>query len=115
MTDPAAMLRLLLRGGLVLRLYRVFNSDEPRELKAADYQPITLQEKDWTLDGAQAGTEQTWDFKGATDEIAGWMLTDADAGLQLATQAFADGPYQLKRLGGTIRVTVTLALAAKET
>ena len=108
-------LELLIRSGLVLRLFAVDREPKAshtlehyREPEGGGYAPIHLPLDGWAFgkDGA-AYPRQTFVFSGEAGQIYGWLITSQD-GIVMEAEQFRGGPHKIARRGDRIEVVPKL-------
>ncbi len=107
-----AVLRLITRGGLTLRLFT--NDVDPRagkrcpkltEAERADYRPVPLKPERWVIALGRADyPEVAWSFNGPAGTFYGWYVTAGDSAEVVQAGRFPDGPYDIVFAGSIIAV-----------
>lgn len=79
---------------------------------AADYNPanITVAQVGTTAEVTATSTKITFTMTTAGSPVYGYYLTNAAGTVLIGAEEFSDSPYTLGSSGGTIGITLTLAL-----
>src|SRR5262245_40792153 len=108
MPDADVLLGLVL-GRHALPLTLRLHDPQGQEVAGGGYAPRALALQDWALRGGAALAEHLFRFGGRAGPVAGWHITTAD-GAVLHREDFADGPYDVRVIGSTIRVEAWLEI-----
>jgi len=109
-------LKLILSRTLILRLYTndtqpnyYYEIEDYKEANGGDYKVFTLEPENWKLgfiadDPIATYPEQVFSFKGPVGLVYGYYLTNEDGDIVRWGEKFADGPYEVLRMGDTVTV-----------
>lgn len=117
-----ASLKLMLSKPLILRLYEnnvypTYHSgiDDFREASGGGYAVKILEPDKWKygfMADAPIATypDQLFEFSGPVGFVYGFFVTDEDRTLVRWASRFADGPYEVLRIGDTVKVQTRVRL-----